>query len=76
MDHGAENSPSERIEGIPDHLDQGPTRGQAAGGTSVRPTIIDTNPNQLIPLTRYDLLRGGLFLSGNFRKRLILLGFF
>lgn len=55
MDHGAENSPSERIGGIPDHLDQGPTWAQAAEGTSVRPTIIDTNPNKLIPLIRYNV---------------------
>lgn len=55
MGHGAESFPSERIEGILDHLDQGPTRVQAAGGTSARPTIIDTNPDQLIPLTRLTL---------------------
>lgn len=55
MDHGAENSPSERIGVTPGLLDQDPTRVQAAAGKSARPTIIDTNPNELIPLIRYNL---------------------
>lgn len=50
MDHGAECSPSERVGGTPDLLNQDQRRAQAAGATSARPTIIDTNPNELIPL--------------------------
>lgn len=47
MDHGAESFPSERIGGTPGLLDQEPTPARVAGGTSVRPTIIDSNPDEV-----------------------------